>query len=168
MRDEPRNGYGLPPPHAARPIVCVDLDSTVCDTRHRHHLVLPGDERDQTDWVAYSLACAGDEPIEGVVQLVQLLSAHHHIAFVSSRDEQARKLTEQWLIEHEVPYDALFLGGTDDVPQGLEEFKVHHVQRLKDLGYEVALVVDDLPSLADAMSAIGVPTLTVRPPYRGE
>lgn len=168
MSDESRNGMGLPPPDAARPVVCVDLDSTVCDTRHRHHLVLPGDERDQTDWVAYSLACADDEPIDGVVQLVQLLAPHHHIAFVSSRDEQARKLTEQWLLEHEVPYDALFLGGTDDVPQGLEEFKVHHVQRLKDLGYEVALVVDDLPSLADAMSVIGVSTLTVRPPYRAE
>jgi len=166
MSNAARNGTGLPAPGVARSVICVDLDSTLCDTRHRHHLVLPGDERDQTDWVAYSLACGDDEPIDGVVQLVRLLSRHHHIALVSSRDEQARKLTEQWLSDQEVPYDVLLLGGTDDVPQGLEDFKVHHVRRLHAAGYEVALVVDDLPSLAEAMSVIGVSTLTVRPPYR--
>lgn len=148
-----------------RGIVCVDLDSTLCDTSHRHHLVLDGDERVNTDWVAYSLACADDAPIEGTCRLVRLLSAYYRIVLVSSRDEQARTLTEAWLARHEVPFDELILGGVDGVPAGLADFKVHHVAMLLDRGEDVALVVDDLPGLRDAMAPLGVPVLAVRPPY---
>lgn len=152
-------------PPATDEVVCFDLDSTLCDTRHRHHLVLPGEERDQTDWVAYSLACADDAPIEGACRLLRLLARHWRIVLVSSRDEQARPLTERWLAEHGIPYDELILGGTDGAPAGLEDFKVHHVRTLLDAGLRVVLVVDDLPTLPAAMAAIGVPTLSVRPPY---
>lgn len=149
----------------ARATVCVDLDSTLCDTSHRHHLVLAGEEREQTDWVAYSLACAGDAPIEGVRRLVRLLARDHRIVLVSSRDEQARALTEAWLAEHDVPFDELILGGVDGAPAALDAFKVHHVAALIDRGERVALVIDDLPSLPAAMAPLGVPVLSVRPPY---
>jgi ribonuclease J len=155
-----------PPPRAAtRGTVCVDLDSTLCDTSHRHHLVLPGDERDNTDWVAYSLACENDAPIEGTCRLVRLLSAHYRIVFVSSRDEQARPLTEEWLRVHDVPFDRLILGGVEGAPAGLAEFKVHHVATLLEQGEHVALMIDDMPGLPAAMEPLGVPVLTVRPPY---
>jgi hypothetical protein len=151
-------------PPATDEVVCFDLDSTLCDTRHRHHLVLPGEERDQTDWVAYSLACAGDAPIDGTCRLLRLLARHWRIVLVSSRDEQARSLTEQWLVDHGIPYDELILGGTDGAPAGLEEFKVHHVRTLLSSGLRVVLMVDDLPTLPPVMAEIGVPTLSVRPP----
>lgn len=148
---------------APRTTICVDLDSTLCDTSHRHHLV--DDERENTDWVAYSLACAADAPIEGACRLVRLLARNHRIVLLSSRDEQARGLTETWLAAQDVPYDELILGGTDGAPAGLAEFKVHHVAALLERGEQVALVVDDLPGLPDAMEPLGVPVLTVRPPY---
>jgi ribonuclease J len=150
---------------AKRGIVCVDLDSTLCDTSHRHHLVLPGDERPNTDWVAYSLACSDDAPIPGTCRLLHLLSAHYRIVVVSSRDEQARTLTEAWLAEHDLPFDELILGGVDGAPGGLAEFKVHHVGALLSRGENVALVIDDMPGLPAAMAPLGVPVLTVRPPY---
>jgi ribonuclease J len=150
---------------AKRGIVCVDLDSTLCDTSHRHHLVLPGEERPNTDWVAYSLACSDDAPIPGTCRLVRLLSAHYRIVIVSSRDEQSRSLTEAWLTEQDVPFDELILGGIDGAPAGLAEFKVHHVGALLARGENVALVIDDMPGLPAAMAPLGVPVLTVRPPY---
>jgi ribonuclease J len=150
---------------AKRGIVCVDLDSTLCDTSHRHHLVLPGEERQNTDWVAYSLACSDDAPIPGTCRLVRLLSAHYRIAIVSSRDEQSRSLTEAWLAEQDIPFDELILGGVDGAPAGLAEFKVHHVGTLLARGEEVALLIDDMPGLPAAMAPLGVPVLTVRPPY---
>lgn len=148
-----------------RDTICVDLDSTLCDTSHRHHLVLAGEERERTDWVAYSLACEDDAPIAGACRLVRLLAPHYRIALVSSRDEQARALTEAWLAAHDVPYDELILGGSDGAPAGLEEFKLHHVSALIDRGERVVLVVDDLPGLYVAMQSLDVPVLTVRPPY---
>ncbi|MGH9107607.1 MAG: MBL fold metallo-hydrolase [Acidimicrobiales bacterium] len=151
----------------ARGTVCVDLDSTLADTRQRHHLVLPGDQREDTDWVNYSLACANDEPIEGACQLVRLLSAAHRIVIVSRRDEAARQLTLDWLGRHGIPFDELILGGSDGIPSGLHEFKVHHLRSLLAKGERVVLCVDDLPGLdaAVADARIPVPVLRVQPPY---
>jgi len=146
-----------------RGTICIDLDSTLCDTSPRHHLI--ADPRDDTDWVAYSLACENDMPIPGACRLVQLLAPHYRIVIVSSRDETARDLTEAWLAAHDVSYDELILGGVDGAPAGLEDFKVHHVGGLVGRGEQVALMVDDLPSLPVAMQLLGVPVLTVRPPY---
>ena len=145
-----------------RSTVCVDLDSTLCDTSHRHHMVLDGDERVNTDWVAYSLACADDARIEGTCRLVRMLAEHHKIVLISSRDEQARSLTEAWLAEHNVPYDELILG---DGTVGLEEFKAHHVAALIERGETVELVIDDLTTLPATLAPLGIPVLTVRPPY---
>jgi ribonuclease J len=152
-------------PAGKRGTVCVDLDSTLCDTSHRHHLVLPGDERENTDWVAYSLACADDAPIDGTCRLVRLLAADYRIVLVSSRDEQARALTETWLEAQGIPFDELILGGTNGAPAGLAEFKVHHVGALLERGERVTLVIDDMPGLPEAMKPLGIPVLTVRPPY---
>ena len=147
--------------------MCVDLDSTLADTRQRHHMVLPGDQRDDTDWVAYSLACEADEPIEGTCQLVRILSAEHRIVVLSRRDEAARELTTQWLERHGVPFDELILGGVDGVPADQHEFKVHHLRAMLDRGEKVVLMVDDLPGLDTAVAAAGldVPVLRVQPPY---
>lgn len=146
-----------------RGTICIDLDSTLCDTSPRHHLI--AEPREDTDWVAYSLACENDMPIPGACRLVQLLAPHYRIVIVSSRDEAARQLTEAWLAAQGVPYDELILGGVDGAPRGLEDFKVHHVGGLVGRGEQVALMVDDLPSLPVAMQLLGVPVLTVRPPY---
>ena len=154
-----------PAPAVQRRTVCVDLDSTLCDTSHRHHLVLAGDERVNTDWVAYSMACSLDAPIEGTCRLVRLLAAHYRIVLVSSRDERARSLTEAWLTAQSVPFDELILGGSNGAPAGLAEFKVHHVAALLERGEQVALVIDDMPGLPAALEPLGVPVLTVRPPY---
>ena len=152
-------------PAAERATVCVDLDSTLCDTSHRHHLVLPGDERPNTDWVAYSMACENDAPIAGTCRLVRLLATRFRIVLVSSRDEQSRTLTEGWLAAQGIPFDELILGGVNGVPAGLTEFKLHHVGALLERGEQVALVIDDMPGLPAAMEPLGVPVLTVRPPY---
>jgi hypothetical protein len=149
-------------PARGRTTICVDLDSTLCDTSHRHHMVLEGDERANTDWVAYSLACADDARIEGTCRLVRMLAEHHRIVLVSSRHEQARSLTEAWLAGHDVPYDELILG---DGTVGLEEFKAHHVAALIERGETVELVIDDLPTLPATLESLGIPVLTVRPPY---
>jgi len=158
--------YDVRPPIPStrkRGTICIDLDSTLCDTSPRHHLI--EDPREKTDWVAYSLECANDIPIAGACRLVQLLAPHYRIVIVSARNEVARELTERWLAVHGVPYDELILGGGDGAPAGLEDFKVHHVGGLVERGEQVALMVDDLPGLPVAMQLLGVPVLTVRPPY---
>lgn len=158
-----RPGLGLPPPAEARPVVCADLDSRLCDTRHRRHLVQAEPGADP-DWQAYSMACGDDPPVVGVLRVVQLLAATHEIVVVSARDRCAHGLTAEWLACHAVPSRDLVLGGGPDAPIDVMDFKVHHVRRLHAAGYEVALVVVDLVPLVEACRPLGIPVLSVRPP----
>jgi len=156
-------GRGLPPPRDSRPVVCVDLDSTLCDTRHRRHLVRV-ESGEAPDWQVYSMACGDDPPVVGVLRAVQLLAATHEIVVVSARDRAARDLTVEWLARHAVPYRDLVLGGGPDAPADVVDFKVHHLRRLQTAGYEVALLVDDLVPVVEACRPLGIPVLSVRPP----
>ncbi len=145
-------------------VVCVDLDSTLCDTRHRRHLVRAPDDPQPTDWREYSLACADDPPIEGPIARVRLLARAYRIVIVSARDEAARDLTVVWLRRHEVPYDRLILyrSGVDDAD--IVAFKATQIGLLRAEGAEVVLMVEDAPTVAAAMQALGVTTLLVQPP----
>lgn len=149
---------------AERPVVCVDLDSTLCDTRHRQPMVAPQADGAPPDWVAYSLACSGDVPVEGVCALVRILATSHRIVILSARDVSARELTATWLADHRVPYDDLLLGSDDLYGGGLAAYKVRRIQRIIDAGAPVELMVDDDPAVASALAAVDVPVLTVRPP----
>ena len=57
---------------------CWDLDSTLCDTRHRQHMAAQVREKKAT-WLEYSLACADDEPIEGAVAMVRFIAAQDRL-----------------------------------------------------------------------------------------
>ena len=150
------------------PTVCVDLDSTLCDTRHRQHMIHAADDPVPTDWRAYSLACADDAPIEGSIALLRLLALSCRIVILSARDEAARGLTERWLRDHQVPYDRLILyrPQVDDADMGA--FKAAQVERLRAEGAEVALMVEDALPVAASIRALGVATLLVRPPGADE
>ena len=147
-----------------RDVVCVDLDSTLCDTRHRRNLIRAADDPEPTDWRAYSLACADDAPIEGPIALVRLLARSCSIVIISARDEAARALTETWLRTNDVPYDRLILLQPERDGSDMAAFKVAQVSRLLADGARVDLIVEDAPAIAAAMHELGVPTLLVQPP----
>lgn len=161
VRSSDRANRPVPVPES---VVCVDLDSTLCDTRHRRYLVRAPDDPQPTDWREYSLACADDPPIDGPIALVRLLARAYKIVIVSARDEAARDLTVEWLRRHEVPYDRLILyrSGVDDAD--IVAFKATQIRRVRDDGAEVVLMVEDAPAVATALQALGVTTLLVQPP----
>lgn len=147
-----------------RYIVTFDLDSTLCDTRHRRHIIGPTEE--ETDWKAYAMACADDAPVESVLFLARTLAVLHDVWIISSRHSEARELTEAWLRKHHVDYKGVLLQGADG-PQDLQAHKVDAMREIERLTHNyVVLHVDDSPSVAEAMKAAGVPTLLVSPPGR--
>jgi hypothetical protein len=143
-------------------LIIWDLDSTLSHTLHRHDLspfVNP-----ESDWPTYANACLLDPPIKGAITLLNLLSPFYGIYILSGRDGSAYINTIEWLEIHRVKYDYLRLRQSDD-PDGNGEYKSRHIQRLKDEGYTVHLLVDDWPATCDAVEAIGTPTLCVNPRY---
>jgi len=95
--------------------IFVDIDGTVADISHRvHHLANTPDGSENKDWDAFYEGIAGDEPIVPIIKLVNSLSESHFIIMITGRDSTRRNITEKWLEEHEVQYDALLMRPAGD------------------------------------------------------
>lgn len=145
-----------------RRAVFVDLDSTLCDTRQRWHMI-NAEDKASTDWEAYSQACADDEPFPGPVRLVQLLyEVGFAIVILSARDEVARAATEDWLQRHHIPYDALYLRQRGD-KKPLAEYKRAVLESVAH-NWIPELFIDDWPPVKDALADL-LPVVIVNPMY---
>lgn len=148
--------------------VLVDLDSTICNTQHRHHLI----NRDgPTDWEAYSMACDEDTVIEPVRKLLTMIFARDVLfLFVSGRNVCALGKTVKWLDDHEVLYDAVYLRPRKNVMSN-EEFKEHMLKTIIKRytrmyeDFEVELAIDDYLPTREMYERNGIPCLIVNPCY---
>jgi hypothetical protein len=144
--------------------VIWDLDSTLADTYHRQHMV-PQIKAGEAAWVDYSLACAGDTPIEAAVELMWALQPRYYQMVVTGRNESARDLTEAWFREHDVPVDRLIMRADGDhTADG--RFKLRVLDQLKADGVWPVLFIEDWPQVADEIrEQAGIPVLVVNPCY---
>lgn len=148
-----------------RKIVLLDLDGTVCNTKHREHLAPPKTDREDTaNWVPYCLACVDDEPIAGVVQVVRMLQETYPIFVVSGRVSEALWPTVEWLHGVGIYPENVRLHYPEDIRHNAE-YKVAHIQYLRGLGYDPVLMIEDQVPVAEAVEAIGVPVLVTNPRF---
>jgi hypothetical protein len=151
--------------------VVYDLDSTVCDTRHRAHLA-PGGGDPEATWLGYSSACDGDGLIPGIAERMLLDWQHHRVIILSCRPACREDMTRRWLDANIGPfYDDVILmpeellGGTPDDMAG---FKAGQVRGIIAAGTKIVLAYDDAPHCAAAIREAGVPVLLTDPGYPGE
>jgi len=139
--------------------VVFDIDSTLADTMHRQDLILQGDERENTDWLAYARACGNDTPTAAVT-LLKALAPYHHIVLLTSRPEGARAETEKWMIKHEVPFNELIM---DDYGKlSTVAYKVENL-RVLQARFDIKLLVEDSWNIRTKVEEeLGIPTLVVR------
>lgn len=158
-----------------RHIVTFDLDSTLCDTEHRFHMI---DRTKPMDWKAYAKACGADELVAGVAALVRVCEVGgYECHYVTGRHNDSRQETIAWLREHldeVVGVDLRLHMDTTTREDGdhVQEFgshaayKVHMVQSLAArLDAKVLFHVDDHASVAAALADAGIPCVCVRAPF---
>jgi predicted kinase len=95
-----------------RYIVC-DIDGTIANLQHRLHHVKDGQHR----WDLFHEQVDQDLPYEDIIKLVQALYASgYKVILVSGRSigHGCGLKTEDWLLEHHVPYDWLFMRADGD------------------------------------------------------
>jgi hypothetical protein len=126
----------------SRPAVLLDLDSTICDTRHRRDYI-PTPDNGLT-WVDYSMQCHGDTPVDAVATLIRFLAVDNAIVVLSGRDQSARDLTESWFNLHEIPFDDIYLR-PDAVTIPNEIYKSREIHKIKRAGFAPWLMLDDWP-----------------------
>lgn len=158
----------LDPALKGRPLVLWDLDSTLCNTQHRHWFAAEVREGKST-WDDYSMLCADDVPVPGALALMRQMDRHAHAA-LSARSECARGLTETWVRAYSVPLDGLILlpdlalGGSNT---GL--WKAGEIRKLLDQGFSPVLMLEDnRDNAACIMRETGIPVLGVNPLYAND
>jgi|SRR5579883_852529 len=91
--------------------IIFDVDGTLSDCSHRRPFYEAGNKKAFFD----PENVMKDEPIKEVVRLSQILSYHNFtILVVTARKESDRQITEQWLKQNCVPYDALYMRANND------------------------------------------------------
>lgn len=145
--------------------VLVDLDSTLCDTRHRHHLTPFEDPK--SSWQDFADACSGDAVIEGTAQTVRMLAVGYKIRIVSGRVGALEK-TIAWLKKERIPYDSIHLRQPEETEDNalFKESYLNHVRL--DLKEVVVLALDDWPDVCEMYERNDVPALCVNPRYRDD
>jgi hypothetical protein len=127
----------------------VDVDGTLALCPHRNPY----------DWRSAHL----DLPNEPVIIAVQALAEHQAVAAIiaiSGRHEEARQLTEQWLVSHRVPYRELLMRGDGDYrPDDVVKEELFRARI--DGRYSVIGVIDDRTRVVDMWRRLGLTCLQV-------
>ena len=144
-------------------VVVYDLDSTVCDTRHRHEFADKVKAGEAT-WEEYSLQCVDDKPYPGAIKLMQITDRLYRNYILTGRDIVAWDHTVKWLKQEKAPWHMMRMRTPED-PYPSVEYKVKAMLELRDHGADVVLVIEDWPPIVDALEAEGFTVLCVNPRY---
>jgi len=137
-------------------IVLVDIDHCVCDGYWRDSIIVI------TYLYSYHLASKDDAPIKEIVDLINSMEkAGHAVIGFTSRPEKWRKLTNEWLVKHEVKISELVMRRNDDFRKATE-IKEDIVRSPIFSGYGISLVIDDRQDVCETINNMGVTTMQVR------
>lgn len=144
------------------PVIVIDLDSTVYDTRHRRHLA-PGREHygtPNTAWKPFSLGCPEDTVIESMAVLTRLLHESCFIFLLTARNDVAEEATLNRLAEDRVPFDRLRMAGPEDEDTSNHDYKVQVLKEWIAEGWNITLFIDDWAETCRAVTEqVGVPSI---------
>lgn len=136
-----------------------DIDGTLADGEHRIHHI----KQEKKDWRAYFAACAGDKPIQHMVDLaITLYDADHKIIYVSGRSDECMEATIQWLIRHQLPDAPLFMRKAGD-HRNDDILKSEFLDQIIAAGYEPIMAFDDRDRVVKMWRERGIPCCQVAP-----
>ena len=142
-------------------IIVFDIDGTLANTEHRKHWVASKPK----NWAAWNAGMANDTVHADIKWLLNIFDNRSHntrIVFCSGRGEETRNVTEKWLADNDIYYDALYMRSESDYRKD-SIVKVELLEQIrKDYG-EPFLWFDDRQQVVDAIRAQGVRVLQVAP-----
>lgn len=147
----------------ATDVVSFDLDSTLCLTDHRRHMLAKGDDYAiKTDWVAYGMACHADADGPALPIAQHLSKMRLPLIIVSGRCHEAHALTKTWLNKRGVFPWGIFLVDWRHNEMSHGEWKAMRLAEIQHKhNWNIVYHYDDLSVVADATAKIGIPTILV-------
>lgn len=136
--------------------IIFDIDGTLADIRHRRPFL----EQEIPDWKAFNNKMGDDTPNTPVIALYKTLwhSGEYDIILTSGRAERDRKITEQWLIWNDIPFNRLEMRKDKD---NRADYTIK--QEILDMfikeGKEILFAVDDRQQVVDMWRRNGITCL---------
>lgn len=138
--------------------VIFDIDGTLADLDHRlHHIA-----NHPKDYIAFYEECDRDAVIQPIADLLCDMHALGRVVLlVSGRTDRVRLKTEQWLNNHGVPFDGLYMRRDGDWRSDtIVKSKI--LDEIVELGHKVRFVVDDRTSVVKMWRDRGLTCLQCR------
>ena len=149
-------------------IAIFDLDGTLADISHRLHFIQPPSGlheenlKNACDWDAFYEACDEDKPIWPIIVMAQMLAREGaQIAIVTGRSEKVIDKTLEWLRQHAIPCQKLYMR-----PEG--DFRPDHAlkkewyERAKLKPENVFMVFEDRARVVPMWRELGLTCLQVK------
>lgn len=143
------------------PAIIFDMDGTLSDPTHRRHFVQR--EVGSKDWKSWNDRMGDDPPNVPIVALARLFhNADTKVIVCTGRHERYRRVTETWLLLHEVPAHRVYMRpDRDDRPDHV--VKLELLAKIRGDGFEPQLVVDDRSSVVAMWRSAGLTCLQCAP-----
>jgi hypothetical protein len=137
-----------------RKAILVDIDGTLSDSSHRQHFM-----EGKKNWKAFYDGLVKDKPHKWCAKLIEWADGfEYHVVLVSGRPDDYRDKTVQWLTEHKITYDALFMRKAGDFRTDFVIKKEIYDASIKET-YEILFCVDDRKQVVDMWRSIGLTCL---------
>ena len=150
--------------------VFADIDGTLANCRHRRHYVVrptrpvsePHDLKWKADWKAFFAAMDKDTPNMPVVNTYNALRMLPGMAgvVVTARGEEYREVTEAWLEQRFISYDAIYFRPEKDNRPDVE-IKREILAKARADGFEPHVVLDDRDSVVAMWREEGITVFQV-------
>jgi hypothetical protein len=129
-------------PRAHLPAVLFDIDGVIADNSHRWHYIA---DRKHADWMKYYAGLSYDKPIQGVIDLINLLRPNYQICLVTGRPERLDIETTAWMFKNRVHFDRLYMRPDKDFSKNAELKKKLLDERIRPNHSEIHGAFDDNP-----------------------
>lgn len=135
----------------AQNIVIIDIDGTLADVEHRVSHV----RKSPPDWKSFNAQMHRDSLNEWCKELMtSLQSQGFGLMLLTGRSERQREVTLEWLQQHQVPFDDLFMRAADDTrPDAVVKEEIYRNELAQ---HNVLFVVEDRRSVVQMWRKLGL------------
>ncbi len=131
-----------------RPVLVVDIDGTVSETKKRYLL---GNGMDRS------------KPVDGAAELLGELAKRFHVVYLTARPREMAVKTRSWLRAHKFPAGPLLTWDIDKYEFSATEYKKDRLDDLKDRFDHVTVGIGDADSDHDAYRRRKLLTILIDP-----